>query len=145
MTGCGSSATGSPTFDPDWPAAETVRRFADVVVARLEWEFELQEKGFQVETFLERGMRPPAWYLSEPVVDDGVRTAIEAFWSCSTERQVGQAIGPVPDSAIEAFGARRGLDPATMVVLRHAIRACDAAYFKWAEKRRKRAQGKSGN
>lgn len=54
------------------------------------------------------------------------------------------ALGPIPESAVNAWGDRRGLDEATMHLLRAAVRACDGEYLAWAEKRRKRAQGKSG-
>jgi hypothetical protein len=114
-------------------------------VARLEWEFEFQEKGYQALTFIERGISSPEWYLNEPVPDEGTRLILEAFRACSTERQIGMAMGPVPESAIDAFGDRRGLDLGTMAILRPAVRACDSAYLTWAEKRRKRVQGKAGD
>jgi len=117
----------------------------ELAVERLRWEFDFQEKGYQAATFIERGLDPPEWYLNEPVPDDATRLILEAFRRCSTERQVGMALGPVPESAIDAFGDREGLDPDTMAVLRPAVRACDEAYLEWAEKRRKRAEGKSGN
>jgi hypothetical protein len=116
----------------------------ELAVARLEWEFELQEKGYQAQAFMERGLDPPAWYQNEPIQDDATRLVLEAFRSASTERQVGMALGPIPESAVHAFGDRMGLDEATMAVLRPAVRACDDAYLRWAEKRRKRAQGRSG-
>lgn len=103
----------------------------------------MREKGYQVQVFAERGLELPAWYRAEPIADEGTRLILEAFWACSTERQVGMALGPIPESAIDAFGDRRGLDPDTMTVLRHAVRACDDTYLRWAERRRKRAQGKS--
>lgn len=87
----------------------------------------------------------PKWYLDEPVASDATRICISAFNELSTERSIGMAVGPIPESRIREHGVRLRLDDGTMVLFRAVIRALDVAFQDHVEKRRKNAQGKSGN
>lgn len=110
---------------------------------RIEWEIALREKGYEVTAKLERGAPLPQWYLDEPVASSGTRLILDAFWELTTERAVGMALGQIPQSRIDAYGARLGLSRGMMGLFSAAIRTCDDAYLGWAAKRRERAQGKS--
>lgn len=87
----------------------------------------------------------PQWFLDEPVADPGTRLVVDAFWELTTERAVGMALGQIPQSRIDDYGARLGLSRGMMALFTAAIRTCDDAYLSWAAKRRERAQGKSAS
>ncbi len=65
---------------------------------------------------------------------------LQAFWSLSTERQMGMAMGPIPQSAIIAYGLRAELDSDTMGLFEAVIRSLDAAYIDWALQEQKKAR-----
>jgi len=57
---------------------------------------------------------------------------LEAFRSLSTERQIGVAQGPIPDSKIVEYGLRRGLDHDVVEgLLAPVVREMDTAYLRW--------------
>lgn len=82
----------------------------------------------------------PEWYRAEPHATAEDRWFLDAFWALSTERQIGWTMGPIPESQIENFAARRGLDRAMVGVLRDIIHALDNAYLKWLESKRAQQQ-----
>ena len=63
---------------------------------------------------------------------------IRAFWELSSERQFGQAIGPIPWSKIISYGERQNLDDAMMDVFEFVLRELDEAYLKWQRDRQQR-------
>ena len=84
-------------------------------------------------------MALPAWYLEgEPLLDYGGVFYIEAFWALCSERQFGYAVGPIPLSAIEAYGRTQGFDRVMMLLFHYLIREMDDEYDRY----NKREQGK---
>ena len=65
--------------------------------------------------------------LQPPEVMDGFGDWIDAFWSLSTERQIGMGVGPIPDSAIDRHAAGWGWEDADM--FRFCIRQMDRVYL----------------
>lgn len=84
-------------------------------------------------------VRPPQWVLDEPVPDEFTRWVTAAFWSLSTERQVGMALGHVPDSAIRAWAEREGVVAGNMALVTAVIRSLDCEYLEHATRRAKLA------
>ncbi len=84
------------------------------------------------------GGRAQRFIEEEPGVERGDEFYLRAFWELSSERQFGQAIGPVPWSKIVQYGVRRNLDDAMMVVFESVVRNLDEAYLKWQRDQQKR-------
>lgn len=104
---------------------------------------ELQEKAFSIEALLARKVpwaQLPEWYRAEPRKTEEDQWFLDAFRTLGTERQLGWTAGPIPESAIDDFAVKRGLDRAMIGVLRTIVRALDNAYLAWLEAQRKRQQ-----
>ena len=78
----------------------------------------------------------PDWYLEEPQLLPGEDVYLSAFFSLSTERQLGWSTGPIPDSKIFEYGERLGFDEAMIDLLRSVIRHLDKAFLDWTAEQR---------
>lgn len=78
-----------------------------------------------------------------------MRFVWEAFWTLTTDRQVGFATGPIPWTAIDRYTIRHRLDGADSFERFHAlIRAMDSSYLDHLEREREKArkdQSHNGN
>lgn len=63
---------------------------------------------------------------------------LDGFDKLSTERHVGNSIGPIPWSKIALYGEKKKLDYAMSGVFEYVIHAMDRAYLKWAGDRQER-------
>lgn len=91
-------------------------------------------------------MKPPQWYLDEPECPEGVEFYFRAFWALSTERQIGTAMGPIPESRIEKYSRKRGLDPEVRQIFIRCIRMMDSAFMEWnSEEAAKLSKSKEGH
>ena len=80
-----------------------------------------------------KGRSLPQWYLEEPELLPGDVFYLEAFRSLGTERQIGVAQGPIPDSKIIDYGQRAGLDRDVIDgLLVPVIREMDTEYLEWS-------------
>lgn len=70
---------------------------------------------------------------------------MRAFWSLSTERQLGMAIGPIPVSKITEYAAKARLEFDTMDLFVAVLRAMDGAYLEWAMDEQKKARERASN
>lgn len=88
----------------------------------------------------ERKGRPlPQWYLDEPELMPGDVFYLEAFRSLGTERQIGVAQGPIPDSKVIEYGRRAGLDQDVIDgLLVPVVREMDTEYLKWSTEQSER-------
>lgn len=114
-------------------------------MARLKWELEWQTRGYEVLAKAARSAPLPEWFLREPIPRESTRSYLTAFWELSTERQVGQVLGPIPESRVREHGIRVGLQGGSMELFRSVIRALDGAYLEHATRRRKAAEGKGSD
>lgn len=71
---------------------------------------------------------------------DATRFYLASFWELSTERQVGQVLGQIPETRVREHAARAGLSDGNMTLFRAVIRALDGAYLEWASKRQRSAR-----
>lgn len=98
------------------------------------------------EELVRRGVKAPDWYDDCPPLAPGHEFYLNAFNRLTTDRQIGQGVGPIPHSKIEEYGEKRGLDSAMMLTFETVIRAMDRRYLKWVEReaelRRKQAEAK---
>ena len=104
---------------------------------------ELQAKQYSIDVLLARKVpwaQLPDWYKAEPRKTEEDQWFMDAFRVLGTERQLGWTAGPIPESAIDNFADKRGLDRAMIGVLRTIVRALDNAYLTWLEDQRKRRQ-----
>lgn len=60
----------------------------------------------------------------------GLDEWLDAFWRLSTERQIGMAVGPIPDSAITRWIADNNLKSEAKT-FRRCIRAMDNVYLNY--------------
>ena len=86
----------------------------------------------------------PSWVHAEPIPDEATRWFIQAFWTLSTERHVGMALGHIPDSAVRAWAQREGVEGANMGLVSAVIRAMDAEYLRYVQRRTDRLSKKEG-
>lgn len=63
---------------------------------------------------------------------------LRAFWELSSERQFGQAIGPIPWSKIVIYGKRKKLDDSMLAVFEFVVRELDEAYLEWQRDEQRR-------
>ena len=63
---------------------------------------------------------------------------LRAFENLSSERQFGDALGPIPWSKIVLYGDRKHLDDAMVDVFVYVIRELDTAYLKWQRDQQER-------
>lgn len=52
----------------------------------------------------------PAGYLDRPDIREGLDFIWDAFWSLSSDRQVGMGEGGIPFTAIDRYAQRYGMD-----------------------------------
>lgn len=82
----------------------------------------------------------PEWYREEPELESWDQFYMTAFWRLSTERSIGFAMGPIPQSKIVEYAYHIGLEPATMGLLEAVIRSMDEAYISWSSEQQTRAR-----
>ena len=70
------------------------------------------------------GGRAQKFIEDEPPYVRGDEFYLRAFWELSSERQFGQAIGPIPWSKIVMYGERRNLDDSMMGVFERVVASC---------------------
>ncbi len=63
---------------------------------------------------------------SEPNMDVGTAYLVRAFAECSTERQVGFTIGPIPRSALVTWAREKNLDHDVTDHLIRVLRSVDS-------------------
>lgn len=80
----------------------------------------------------EMGLDTTEYDPPEPLTE-GLRLIYEDFFELSTERQIGMAVGPIPESAITRHTSRWPWDAAW--AFRHCIRAMDAVYLEKPDKK----------
>lgn len=85
----------------------------------------------------------PAWADECPDLSEGDQFFMRAFWDLTTERQVGFSMGQIPDSRIDEYGRRKGLDSGSMDLFRAVIRMLDDAYLKWVADEQKKARDRA--
>lgn len=112
------------------------------------------EHGKYVETILKQckyeGRDPSTVkFLREaPTLLPGLDLYYNAFWELTSCRQIGMGVGPIPWTAVEAYGHSNGFDePVTLVTedgvevndlmddLHYFITMMDSAYMKWSAKK----------
>ena len=84
------------------------------------------------------GGRAQRFIEKEPPYVRGDEFYMRAFWELSSERQFGQAIGPIPWSKIVSYGERQGLDNTMLKVFEHVIRELDEQYLRWQRDQQQR-------
>lgn len=87
--------------------------------------------GDDYRTLLEAGHTIPPAY-EPPELLDGFGGWYEDFWELSTDRQLGNCLGPIPAASIDRHVAGWNYVDADM--FRSIIRAMDGAYLEWSGK-----------
>lgn len=101
-----------------------------MMVERLEWEREAHPVREQLR-IRKREPYPKEQAIldAEPFSDETVIDALRGFQDTSTNRQIGLAIGPIPDSAIWDWCDRHGLDAEAAQIFHRGIRIADDAFL----------------
>ena len=77
------------------------------------------------------GGRQQRFLDDEPPLCRGDDFYLKGFWKLCSERQYGEAWGPIPWSKIVLYGVYQKLDDNMMEVFEVVIRRLDEAYLKW--------------
>jgi hypothetical protein len=78
---------------------------------------------------LRSGAPIPERFLKAPVLTEGLRLYLNAFFDLDTERVNGMSIGRIPMSAVRQYAAEFGFDEEQYYALTCHIKAMDAAYI----------------
>ncbi len=81
------------------------------------------------ERMISEGRTVPDDFLNQPEIEIQNVFYWEAFWDLGSERQVGMGVGPIPNSAMQAFADREGLGADQFEFFRGVIRAVDKDYL----------------
>lgn len=92
-----------------------------------------------MKALLERNQPLPRWVEDCPDLGPGEELFLQAFFELSTERAIGWATGPIPNSKMVEWGERAGLDSTTMRLFTRVLKTMDDAYLTWANQERKAA------
>lgn len=82
-----------------------------------------------MEQGIEKGRKPPEWFLDCPESLPTDEFYLSAFWDLSTCRGMGMSIGPIPWHHIRDYADFAGLDPENGFAFASVIRRLDAAYL----------------
>jgi len=126
-----------------------VEALTEVLGQALRYELRYQKEGAGWEILIDRGRPEPEWWSDCPDLLPHESFYLGGFWRLSTERQQGMSVGPIPWSAIQAYGVAKGLDSATMGLFHEVIRSMDGVYLEWTineqKKRAPKASPKAGH
>jgi len=86
-------------------------------------------------------MPVPDKFKNKPVIRVGLELYWKAFQDLSTDRDIGMGIGPIPWSAIHAWGSRNRIYGDDFERLLMMIRGLDSVYM---DKQAKKSKGKLG-
>lgn len=75
-----------------------------------------------------------------PYLHPSLQFFYSAFWTLSTERQIGMSLGPIPWSRIIQFAQWHGLDEESTDYLERVVRALDLEYLSYHAKKAKAQQ-----
>lgn len=89
------------------------------------------------------GQKLPDRIANKPVLRVGLEIYWRAFWECSTDRDIGMAEGPIPWSAINAWGQRYGFTGEEFERLVLILKALDSEYIEERTKTHKKAMNKN--
>jgi len=82
----------------------------------------------------------PDWYNDRPPFEIGDLFYLEAFMRLQTCRQIGMSLGPIPWTAVHAYGVAAGLDALMLLVFEKVIAEMDSAFLEWCENERPKAE-----
>jgi len=97
--------------------------------------------GEETIEWFERNNKPlPSWATDEPENSRGDNFWMQAFFRLHSDRSVGMgAVGPIPWTAIHAYGSMIGLDRGMIEVFTVVIQRLDSRFLEWSEQQRKNA------
>ena len=93
-----------------------------------------------VELAMRQGRPIPKRIAEAPELMRGLDLYYEAFWRLDTCRSVAMDLGPIPWTAVHAYGTEMRLSRRQRQDLHHHVTAMDLAYRKWVRERRPKEQ-----
>lgn len=88
------------------------------------------------------GQPLPEKIKNKPELRTGLEIYWRAFWECSTDRDIGMAEGPIPWTAINAWGMRYGFKGECFERLVLLLKAMDSVYIEERSKSHKKMMDK---
>lgn len=97
------------------------------------WELRFRRDQFSIDSAIAKGRALPDWYLDEPDCWPEDAFYMQWFWRLSTERQIGQFVGPIPYTRIEERARRSALggDEALEELFCLVMEGLDSAFLEW--------------